>query len=64
MRIHDDELILSPKAKDPHHDGFSEWCFHNGVLYHRSGIKQWWTKVNKVSFTPARVRLIARLCDE
>ncbi|UYB51180.1 hypothetical protein OCJ37_14415 [Xanthomonas sp. AM6] len=48
-------------AKDPHHDGRAQWGWDGTFLWHRGVGQSRWTKVNRISFTPARIQLIAEL---
>lgn len=48
-------------AIDPHHDGGYQWGWVDGKLYHRASGEQSWTRVNRVSVTAARVRVLAAL---
>ncbi len=52
------------RARDAHHDGFFEWAFDGSDLWHKATINSKWTKVKKISFTPARVLLIAELVEK
>jgi hypothetical protein len=63
-RKHSDELVDSPKVRDPHHGGANEWCFHNNQFYIRHGINQWWDRVKRVSLTAQRIKALASLVPE
>lgn len=54
---------LNPKmtVKDPHHEGFSEWCCVNKKFYIRNGSKSLWTEVKKIHPTPARIAALNSL---
>lgn len=50
-------------VKDPHHRGFSEWCYYDKDFYIRTEVQSKWTKVKKIHPTPARVRALASLVE-
>ena len=54
---------MEATVDDCHHDGASEWGVLATNLYtrHKMHPPQQWTKVSRVSYTPKRITLIARL---
>ncbi len=50
--------------KDPHHDGFNEWCFFKNNFWNKNKMQSTWTKVNKIHPTPARIKVLASLLLE
>ena len=51
---------------DCHHDGINEWGYNGFNLYHRfkSYPRPKWNLVKKVSFTPQRILLLAKLISK
>lgn len=48
-------------ARDPHHNGCNEWGWDGQWLWHRMRGQRYWTKVNRIHPTPARVQMLAEL---
>lgn len=48
-------------ARDPHHNGCNEWGWDGQYLWHRMVNQRYWTKVNRIHPTPARVQMLAEL---
>lgn len=48
-------------VRDPHHDGFSEWCYVNNKFYIRPQCQKKWTEVKRMRLTPARILALASL---
>lgn len=47
-------------VSDPHHEQRAEWKYDGKTLRHREGTGKWVT-VRRISFTPKRIQLIAKL---
>jgi hypothetical protein len=64
MRAEQPNVFKLRTARDPHHFGECEWGWDEQYLWHRSIGQSKWTRVNRISFTAARVLIIAELLKE
>lgn len=49
------------KIADPHHGGFSEWCYYKKKFFIRCKCNKKWTHVKKMHLTPARILTLYKL---
>lgn len=56
-------VIITNTIIDPHHGSIHEWGWYNNNLYQRQRNTKTWVKVKKISFTPARVRILNELIN-
>lgn len=52
------------EVKDPHHDSICKWRWDGRFLWHGVNDQSTWTKVKRVSFTPARILAIASIIKD
>lgn len=54
---------IDKTVKDPHHDGFSEWCLFRGDFYIRHKGASKWSKANRIHITEARIKALNSLIE-
>lgn len=55
--------IITNKMIDPHHSSIHEWGWYNNKLYQKYRGSFTWIRVKKISFTPARIRILNKLVN-